>query len=291
VNAAVVQLETAPYRLRLGKPFAVSGRSLDAREGFLVRVHLDDGRVGIGDVAPLPGWSRETLADARQAIDTGEAGCPSVDWALSAATFDARRSVEADKVDPRVASAVLAESGQDVPADASVVKLKVGRRSLEADLDHVRSLAARLGPASLRLDGNRRLTAEDTLALADAAGDTLAFLEEPVPAPLLEPLLARVPIALDETLFERASPPRGARAWVLKPTTLGDRTQTLAEQAGREGVELIISSALETDVGLRALHAFAAVWAPAGVHGLDTAKLFAERIDLDTLRWETRWTR
>ena len=52
------------YRLPLAEPLALAGRVIHEREGLLVRLQADSGAAGWGDVAPLPGFSREGLDDA-----------------------------------------------------------------------------------------------------------------------------------------------------------------------------------------------------------------------------------
>ena len=55
---------TFRYRLPLAEPLTLAGRVTHEREGALVRIETDSGAAGWGDVAPLPGFSRESLEDA-----------------------------------------------------------------------------------------------------------------------------------------------------------------------------------------------------------------------------------
>jgi O-succinylbenzoate synthase len=52
------------YALPLTEPLALGDASLAEREGLLLRVRLEGGAVGWGDVAPLPGFSAETVEEA-----------------------------------------------------------------------------------------------------------------------------------------------------------------------------------------------------------------------------------
>lgn len=54
------------YRLPLVAPLVLSGRVLRERTGVLVRIDSDCGASGWGDVAPLPGFSRESIEDAER---------------------------------------------------------------------------------------------------------------------------------------------------------------------------------------------------------------------------------
>lgn len=55
-----------PYDRDLPRPIVTAHGTYRRRVGFLVRVATADGRVGIGDVAPLPGFSQENADDAME---------------------------------------------------------------------------------------------------------------------------------------------------------------------------------------------------------------------------------
>ncbi len=52
------------YSLPFSRPLTLGGITLRHREGLLLRLTGDDGSVGWGECAPLPGFSRENLGDA-----------------------------------------------------------------------------------------------------------------------------------------------------------------------------------------------------------------------------------
>jgi O-succinylbenzoate synthase len=271
----VSALYAAPYRLALKRPIVVGGTSLTHRDGFLIRV----GR-GYGDLCPLPGFSGEDLETAASALREGRPLPPSATWALASAAND-------DGAAADVASAALLQPFDPPPPGARALKLKVGRAPIEEELRWVRDVAA-ASSAELRLDGNRGLSLDDARRLADAAGTRLGFLEEPVAPRDLARAVRELPVALDETLVE-GDPVSGAAAWVLKPTVLGAaRTEALAASAGQAGVRVILSSAYESDVGLRAIARLAEKVAPDEAHGLGTRSGFAEGISGAALLWE-RW--
>ena len=56
------------YRVPLVATLKLGGTLLFEREGLLVRLSSSAGAVGWGDIAPLPGFSRETLPEAREQI-------------------------------------------------------------------------------------------------------------------------------------------------------------------------------------------------------------------------------
>lgn len=50
-----------PYNLKLKRPFVNSNFTITSRNGIIVKITDENGFVGFGDVAPLPGFSVETL--------------------------------------------------------------------------------------------------------------------------------------------------------------------------------------------------------------------------------------
>jgi O-succinylbenzoate synthase len=187
--------------------------------------------------------------------------------------------------DRAVEEALLARA-----AGYEAVKLKVGGREMEEDVELVSAVRGALGDAvELRLDANRAWGLEEAEEFARATADLgFEYVEEPLADPALLPPLARrsgLPVALDESLSEiepEELEERGyARAVVLKPTLLGGITRTLrfARVASRLGARPVLSSAYESGVGTSALVALAAAVGGEEVPaGLDTYRRLAEDV-------------
>ena len=190
-------------------------------------------------------------------------------------------------------------------AGYEAVKLKVGARSVEDDVELVRAVRGALGDAaSLRLDANRAWSLEEAERFARAAAALgFEYVEEPLADSAQLPLLAGshgLSVALDESLADmepEALEDHGyAQAVVLKPTLLGGITRTLrfARRASRLGVRPVISSAHETGVGTTALLALAAgVGGEEVPAGLDTYRRLAgdvirPRLELSAPRVDVR---
>ena len=58
-----------PYALPFLRPFPTAGGTLDNREGFLVGVQDAEGRWGIGEAAPLPGFGTETAGETQHLLE------------------------------------------------------------------------------------------------------------------------------------------------------------------------------------------------------------------------------
>lgn len=53
------------YKIQLRKTLKLKSVSIDSREGLILKIFDDDGNCGFGEIAPLPGFSRENLDDAK----------------------------------------------------------------------------------------------------------------------------------------------------------------------------------------------------------------------------------
>lgn len=287
----VVAADWLPYALPLRAPWRTSRGTLHERCGRLLRLQTSDGLTGWGDCAPLPeagidAASAEAFAEECALLDLAarRAGCSLAEWlggrpppagiAVNAAG-GAISTVTADHL------AALAAKG------FSVIKLKAGTAPLADEIAALRSLCAGL-PAGvrLRLDANGAWTARDArLFIAACAELPVECLEEPLREPDVSGLAALqgrapFPLAIDESAhllgssFWQAPP---VRRVVLKPARNGGLLAACetALKARASGVEVVVTSALESACGLHALAGFAAAVAPAGCHGLATAAQFA----------------
>lgn len=211
-----------------------------------------------GDVAPLPGFSQETFAEAKEetlrVIETGEPPkLPSVRFAFRCASVPFPSALQ-------VSVAALNEAKPGFRA----VKLKVGDLTIEEAID----LVKRTTCSEIRLDFNRKWSLEKLLRFADHFLPTdFAYLEEPTQnwSDLLTfSKQTQMPIAVDESIpdipyWEIPT----LKAVIVKPTILGEVPYIPPNTA------LIFSSAYESGVGL--LHiAKLCELNPTSAHGLDS---------------------
>ncbi|HKJ67525.1 MAG TPA: o-succinylbenzoate synthase [bacterium] len=62
----IAQFYTQPYQVRLRTPFRSARKSYAARSGYFVWLYNSGGIYGIGEAAPLPGFSEESVRDVEQ---------------------------------------------------------------------------------------------------------------------------------------------------------------------------------------------------------------------------------
>jgi o-succinylbenzoate synthase len=170
----------------------------------------------------------------------------------------------------------------------SVVKVKVGVGDWRDEARRLRALAS--GAAQFRLDANRAWGAADAQNFLDAVADLpIDGVEEPVLHPTLENLRRlqdRYPFALavDESLFELGPEnlfaARAVRRLVMKPARVGGFRETLrlAENAAAAGLEVVITSVVDSAIGVAAAAQLAAAVAPEQAHGLATSSWLARDV-------------
>lgn len=179
---------------------------------------------------------------------------------------------------------------------AAKIKVADHRETLDDDVVRVREVRRIMGSdISIRLDANGAWTPQQAKNAADALEQfDIDYLEQPVSTleemSTLRRLLGSSPICLaaDETVRKSHQLGRireaGCEVVIVKPSPLGGFTYTmaLAKEAYERGLQVVVSSGLESSVGLtHATRVAAAVNQLTGastVHGLGTAPLLANDI-------------
>lgn len=190
-------------------------------------------------------------------------------------------------MEPSDAARRVRESG------CGTAKVKVAEKgqSLDEDIARVAAVRDALGPDGwIRVDANQAWDLTQAVAaLAELAPFGLEYAEQPVPGAdglraLRRRLDARgidVPIAADEAIRRAAEPllvREVADVAIVKVQPLGG-IQHCLELVERLGLPTVVSSALETSVGLRNSVALAACLpGPLMACGLQTATLFASDV-------------
>jgi o-succinylbenzoate synthase len=232
------------FRIPLRVPF----RGLTYREGLLAR-----GPMGWAEFSPFPDYPDYLVARWRKAVHE--------------AMFEPWPSPLRTRVPVNVTvPAVSPEDAHDLVARSgcSTAKVKVGR---DDDIGRVEAVRDALGPAGkIRIDVNGSwdvATAAAAIRALDRFG--LEYVEQPVAT--LEEMgalrrLVDVPLAADESVRTAENPRRvaglnAADIVVLKAAPLGGVRAAL-EVAEAAGMPAVVSSALETSIGMAAGVALAA---------------------------------
>lgn len=226
---------------------------------------------------------------------------PEVRWALQSALFDlaarasglplarylgARDDSAAVSVNAALGAldeTTAARAAEALAAGYGVAKIKVGVGVVERELDLLREVGvATGGRLQLRLDANRAWNERDARHfLTQIAALPIDAVEEPLQQPTVQQLrdLQRelpYPVAVDESLpqlgadalLERTA----VRRLVVKPARIGGvlATRDLVQRAHGAGVEVVLTSVVDSAVGVTAAAHLAAATAPGIAHGLAT---------------------
>lgn len=286
------------YTLPLNSGLILKNTTLTTREGLIVQL-IENNQEGWGEIAPLPTFSRETLAEVEAAAkswltkwqqgktESVENLPPSVAFGLSMALAELQGEVNTAGDFCTVPLCTNADEQTLARlADVPLAKLKIGRFSPAQDGENAARLLAQLPNLRLRLDANRAWSLAQAVDFAEKIAkplrERIAFIEEPCRTPQLSLTFSEqtgITIAWDETTRETDfSPVRQPNvvAWVLKPTLIGSREKCLSlmKHAHTLGLQTVISSSLESSLGLSQLARLALQHSNSPA-GLDTLNLMS----------------
>lgn len=236
-------------------PLTSRFRGITVREGMLL-----EGAAGWGEFCPFPEYSdAESAPWLAAALEAAEVGWPA----------PVRDRVPVNCIVPAVDAARAHELVTRSGCGTAKVKVADHPGSLAEDLARLEAVRDALGPGgAVRCDANGVWDAGTAVAVIpqlDRAAGGLEYVEQPC-ATLEELALVRrkveVRIAADESIRRAEDPLRVAVAGaadiaVLKCAPLGGVRRAL-EVAEAAGLPCVVSSALETSVGLAAELALAA---------------------------------
>ena len=262
----------------------VKFRGITERETLLVR-----GPAGWGEFCPFPEYGdAEASRWLAAAIEAAWAGFPA----------PLRTAVPVNATVPAVDAArvpdVLARFGR---VDAVKVKVAEQGQTLDDDVARVAAVRAALPEAAIRVDANGGWDVPAAVeALTRLSAVDLEYAEQPVPtidglAEVRSRLRAaggQVLIAADESVRKEDDPLKVARAGaadliVVKVAPLGGVRRAL-DIVAQAGLPAVVSSALDTSVGIRAGLALAAALPELPYAcGLGTVSLFESDVTTDPL--------
>lgn len=304
------------FSLPLDPPLSTADGAITHREGYLVR-YEHRGETGLGEATPLSGWT-ETLADCEQALERALAAgadgrhdaalleldadeVPAARHGFSTALLDADARSDGvplyewlggDRCETVPVNATVGDGNttatreaarEAVEAGFDCLKVKVGARPLEADLDRLRAVREACPDVTLRADANGAWDRETaSRAIGELVALDVSYVEQPLPADDLSGLASLrgdgLDIAVDESMRDRGLGPlldaEAADRVVLKPMVLGGpgNAHTLALRARDAGVEPVVTTTIDGALArAAAVHVAAAIpdVAPCGLATAD----------------------
>ncbi|BBV30027.1 MULTISPECIES: o-succinylbenzoate synthase [Citrobacter freundii complex] len=273
-------------------------RRLKTRDGLYVCLR-DGEREGWGEISPLPGFSQESWEEAQTELlawvkgwlqgDTSLPQLPSVAFGASCALAELADALP-EAADYRAAPLCTGDPDDlvlllaDMPGE-KVAKIKVGLYEAVRDGMVANLLLEAIPELHLRLDANRAWTPLKAQQFAKYVNPEyrgrISFLEEPCKTRDDSRAFARetgIAIAWDESLREADftfEAEEGVKAVVIKPMLTGslDKVREQVAAAHALGLTAVISSSIESSLGLTQLARIAAWLTPQTIPGLDTLSL------------------
>lgn len=291
------------YQIPLKTSVVLRHQTITQRQGLFLCLE-EKGNIGWGEIAPLPHFSQENLNVAELALrhwikqwrneqnPTIENLPPSVAFGISCALAEISGTLatQGNYQTVSLCKGNPTEFAKQLHTQKiSIAKLKIGFEP-EQDGKMVEDFLQTFPHLMLRLDANRIWSLSQAELFARQISlknrKRIQFIEEPCQTPTLSQQFAQqqqIAIAWDETvreaLFEVKKIPY-LTAIVLKPTLIGSiqKCITLIEQAHRLGILTVISSSIESSLGLSQLARLAYQYTSNTAPGLDTLNLMSVQL-------------
>lgn len=270
-----------PYQNHFKQPLQTSHGVWRIREGIIISLTNSAGVTGRGEIAPLPWFGSETMAEAekfcqqlgttitRQEITTIDDRLPSCQFAFESAYLALNSSAIGDLSD-KLDFCYLLPAGeealsiwQDIFQNNIVTtfKWKIGVLPLAAEIKILQQLIADLPPeVNLRLDANGGLNiaqAKRLLSVTDSL-KAIEFIEQPLAPDRLDNILQlsreyTTLLALDESVASFKQLQQVYRqgwqgVYVIKAAIMGYPSRML-EFCQNNQLDVVFSSVFETKVG------------------------------------------
>ncbi|MEC4807132.1 MAG: o-succinylbenzoate synthase [Jaaginema sp. PMC 1079.18] len=280
------KLQFRCYQRSFLKPLTTHHGTWKIREGIIIQLQDQKGRSGWGEIAPIPWFNTETLADAVQLCqqlgttvrDEDIKQIPNTFPASQFAFATAVTSLAITQPPPQLPIAALLPTGSAALAAWSepwqqgkrTFKWKIAVDSLEREIKLFEQLLAALPPtAKLRLDANGGLTPKTAQTWLNCLETTkkVEFLEQPLPPAEFETMRQlqaqyTTPLALDESVTTIAQLQdcyhRGWRGIFIVKIAIAGFPQRLRQFCQNHSLNLVFSSVFETEIARNAAFHLAA---------------------------------
>ena len=302
------QFEFRFYQRKFARSLTTSHGQWHVRQGIIIRLREATGKVGWGEIAPLPWFGSETWEQAlsfcqnlpseitSDMIKTIPEDLPACQFGFESAICQESFSAESAE---RIAYSCLLPAG---PASLQLwqgfwhrgyrtFKWKIGAIAIAEELKIFAQLTKELPRGTkLRLDANGGLTWEEACQWLDSCeGKAVEFIEQPLEVEKFSQMQElsekyATPIALDESVatLDRLEScyQRGWRSiFVIKPAIAGSPSR-LRQFCQSHPIDIVFSSVMESAIGRNAALKLAAeLQAGQRAVGFGVQQWFAENDD------------
>ncbi|WOO42159.1 o-succinylbenzoate synthase [Rubellicoccus peritrichatus] len=272
------KLEWRRYSRRFIKTLAVSGYDWATREGIIVKLTSEDGRIGFGEIAPVPWFPVESLEaaerrlaglgeyweDTKEVADNSDFPCTSFGLRCASGWLNGFQPVH-----EQLHIAGLLPAGKEavkrveglLDEGFSTFKWKIGVDDRESEWRWAEQIFRLIhGRGVLRLDANGGLSSEDFEGWCRFLGEfPVEFVEQPLPVGKEREAFDigrnySISVAFDESVcklesLERLSQEFSDAVFVIKPSQTGDPLRLSRWVVEHPLIRRIYSSAFETCIG------------------------------------------
>ena len=288
VDDCSYQLKFSPYQRPFRHPLHTNHGIWRVREGIIIKITDAMNRIGRGEIAPLPWFGSETIAEAlqfcrqlgntltRTDIANIPDTLPACQFAFESALTDLEKHHTQKTKYQSLNYAYLLPAGESALTAWQALtknnysnseitfKWKIGVHSLTREIDIGKKLLQLLPlQAKLRLDANGGLNiqqAEQWLQLLEQ-NNQIEFIEQPLPPQQFSEMLAlshnySTPLALDESVANLKQLEECVRqGWqgifVIKAAIAG-KPSRLRHFCQQNSLDLVFSSVFATEIGRQA---------------------------------------
>jgi o-succinylbenzoate synthase len=269
------------YQQKFKQPLNSNHGIWKLREGIIIKLTSESGKVGLGEIAPIPWFGSEALPEAiafceslrnpisEKTIFSIPDSLPACQFGFESAIEDLNNSQKIEVFNSQLAGllptgiAALSAGKTFWSQGYRTLKWKIGVADLEDELKTFENLIQMIpSKTKLRLDANGGLSDREATTWLEAVNKTnVEFLEQPLPVDRFNEMLRLsdifdTPIALDESVATIAQLQKcydcGWRGiFVVKPAIAGSPCR-LRHFFQTHKIDAVFSSVFETSIGRQA---------------------------------------
>lgn len=300
-----MQAKLFAYRIAFKHLMSFKNEHLTHREGFILQFTEKNGEQYHSEIAPLPGFSQETLTEVKaellqllssnwQHIESHKSPLKSIQFGLDYLTLKAQKTAPRqleyiDNVALLQGDEIHIIEQYKALEQPELIKLKVARDSVENDISTFTRLCKLKPTLKIRCDANQAWTQQQAdLFFNHIDTDHLDYIEEPTSDHRINLQLAnkhQIYLGLDETLqqsdFDYQTNPF-IKAFIIKPTLIGSKNKIdqLVSIAKKEAILVSFSASFESIVGLQKLKDLAGHYLSE-----DETRRLVVSLGIDTLKY------
>jgi o-succinylbenzoate synthase len=269
-----------PYQRNFTPPLKTNYGIWQTREGIIINLIDNQGKIGQGEIAPIPWFGSETILEAwefcqqfnqditEKDIFNIPQHLPACQFGLESALNQLKDNSETSN-DQKLTYSYLLPNNREIITlwklytnqNITTFKLKIAINDYRQEINFVKQLMSQIPPdVKLRLDANGGLTLSEAQIWLEEMEHfkQIEFLEQPLSPPNFNQMLQlsqnyQTPIALDESVanlkYLQECYDRGWQGiYIIKAAIMGYPSK-LESFCQSHNLDLVFSSVFETEIG------------------------------------------